>query len=387
MRVVIIGGKLQGTEAAYLANKAGWETLLIDKKDHRPAQGLSHEFEQFDISNGRRFQEAVKGADMIIPALEDRGALKALNDHSRYLDLPLIFDEKAYHVSNSKVRSNALFKEIGVLQPPAGPECGFPLIAKPSHASGSIGVNKLLNVDDYERFVCEQKNVSVPWVFQKYIDGPSFSIEVIGSKDRFSPLQVTELVMDKGYDCKQVIAPVNLSQQLVGDFEQLAIRLAKTLGLQGIMDVEVILNCGQLYVLEIDARLPSQTPTAVYWSSGCNILKLLRETARNDLLSKRMSTELRAVIYEHVCVSSGTLLSAGEHLLAKAGPLHIEYDFFGADEAITDYVDGKSHWVATLIHAEATLSAVWAKRERAIASICKGCCIDRIVDSKLNPNQ
>ena len=41
MRLLIVGGKLQGTEAAYLAAKAGWETVLVDRREAVPAAGLA----------------------------------------------------------------------------------------------------------------------------------------------------------------------------------------------------------------------------------------------------------------------------------------------------------------------------------------------------------
>ena len=37
MRLLIVGGKLQGTEAAYLAGKAGWETVLVDRREDYPS--------------------------------------------------------------------------------------------------------------------------------------------------------------------------------------------------------------------------------------------------------------------------------------------------------------------------------------------------------------
>ena len=43
------------------------------------------------------------------------------------------------------------------------------------------------------------------------------------------------------------------------------------------MDVEVILDDGVMKVLEVDARLPSQAPTTVYWSTGINIVQILGE--------------------------------------------------------------------------------------------------------------
>ena len=37
MRLAVVGGKLQGTEAAYLAGEAGYEVVLIDRRADSPA--------------------------------------------------------------------------------------------------------------------------------------------------------------------------------------------------------------------------------------------------------------------------------------------------------------------------------------------------------------
>ena len=37
VRVGVVGGKLQGVEATYLARKAGWEVVVIDQDPNPPA--------------------------------------------------------------------------------------------------------------------------------------------------------------------------------------------------------------------------------------------------------------------------------------------------------------------------------------------------------------
>ncbi len=44
MLIAIIGGKLQGLEALYLARKAGYKTLLIDKNPDATATRLCNQF-------------------------------------------------------------------------------------------------------------------------------------------------------------------------------------------------------------------------------------------------------------------------------------------------------------------------------------------------------
>ena len=75
----------------------------------------------------------------------------------------------------------------------------------------------------------------------------------------------SRLHMDAYYDCKGVNAPASLSRELASTFKKISVDIARTLNLKGIIDVEAILNEGKLKVLEIDARLPSQTPTTVFF--------------------------------------------------------------------------------------------------------------------------
>jgi pyrrolysine biosynthesis protein PylC len=77
------------------------------------------------------------------------------------------------------------------------------------------------------------------------------------------------------------------------------------------------------------------------------------------------------VIYEHVRVRSNQLEIAGEHIMSGTDALHIYRDFFGADEAITNYATDRDDWVATLIFAEENLEAAWDKRNRIVSGITK----------------
>jgi len=115
-------------------------------------------------------------------------------------------------------------------------------------------------------------------VAQQYLTGPQFSIGVTGVPGRHPALCVTDLHMDRGHDCNRVTAPARLSSRHVLRLEEMALTLAEAIGLKGIMDLEVIFDQGDLKLLEIDARFPSQTPMPVYWATGINMVQLLAET-------------------------------------------------------------------------------------------------------------
>jgi len=369
MLVAVIGGNLQGVEATYLSHKAGWEVMVIDKNPAVPASGLCDSFVQLDVTSEIDLRQSVRGVDIVIPALENDDALAILGRFTKTKDIPYVFDSRAYSISASKAKSNRLFAQLGVPAPKSWPNCGFPVMAKPNKGSGSAGV-RILN--DLEELRCHFP-MSMPsddWVLQEFLAGSSFSQEVIGFSGQYQALPVTDLAMDAIYDCKRVLAPTELGAKLIAEFGQTSVAIAKALELRGLMDVEVIVNSGEVKVLEVDARLPSQTPTAVYWSTGLNMVQMLGEFfLHGSIKSSSSRKEPQGVVYEHIRVSPNLLEVAGEHIMTGTGPLQIHQDFFGADEAITNYAHGRGEWVATLIISGTDRGDAWAKRCHVIKEI------------------
>jgi pyrrolysine biosynthesis protein PylC len=377
--VAIAGGNLQGVEAAYLSQKAGWDVLVMDCKPAVPAKGLCQSFVQLDVTSEKDLAQVLRDVDLVIPALENDAALACLDRVTRNNGIPFAFDSAAYAISSSKIKSEQLFKKSDVPTPARWPKCKFPVVAKPDRGSGSQGVKIFNNITELQDTL---KPPSPEWLIQEFIPGPSYSLEVIGVPDRYITPQVTDLAIDGQYDCKRVTAPSNLAGALISEFEALSLILAEAINLNGIMDVEVILHEDELKVIEIDARLPSQTPTAVYWSKGLNMVQILGElflNRRSNLPPD--SGHGYGVIYEHLRVSSNHLEIAGEHIMSGTEALHVYTDFFGADEAITNYARNRQDWVATLIVVEENIEVAREKRNSIIADIRKTFKLEMYLDS------
>lgn len=367
MKVAIIGGKLQGLEAAYLAGKAGWDVTVIDRVPGVPAAGLCQQFLLADITVQTNLKRFLQPFDMVIPALENHDALKCLQNYAQNDRTEILFDFDAYAITSSKIESDKLLSDIHIPTPTSNPEGGFPLIVKPSKGSGSTGI---CVVHDSKQLDSHLATAPGEQVIQKFVHGPSYSLEIIGHPGNYCPLQVTEIEVDPVFDCKRVIAPSGLSNKIIADFEYIAVTTAEALKLKGLMDIEVILDHDVLRVLEIDARLPSQTPITVLASTGINILQLLVEQHfRPSHEITGIPISQRGVVYEHIRVTGNTLTVTGEHAMTSAGPLHLEEGFFGADEAITCRSDNQTDWVATLILFAENRTAAWEKREAVIAEI------------------
>lgn len=385
MRIVVLGGKLQGVEATYLAHQAGWEVTLIDKDILAPATGLCDKFYHLDITGDEEeLARIIKGANLIIPAIEDKKVLKCLSQVAENTSIPLAFDMSAYDISASKQKSDLLFAEQDIPAPVYWPKSNFPVIVKPSDSSGSQGVRKISDSLELSSFLRTKKADKDNLIIQEFMEGPSYSLEVMGCKGKFITLQTTDLHMDKQFDCKRVLAPTSLEPGLESKFRDIGVKIAQAINLTGIMDVEVINHKGTLKVLEIDARLPSQTPTAVFKSSGINMLEHLFDIyVRGQLPDTPASLTNKAVLYEHIKVSGEGLETLGEHIMATAGPLRFRENFFGADEAITNFDGQRTSWVATLIVTGIDGKEVWEKRCAVIENIA-GHCVLQVISKMEN---
>ena len=351
--VAIIGGKLQGTESVALARLAGIHSILIDKNPNCPASTMADEFVCGDICGdeaaNRRADDAVIEAliraDFVLPAMENQAVLDACVSICQGKNLRLAFDPDAYQISSSKILSDKLFHENNIPAPAYYPDCQGPYIIKPTGESGSAGVTKVSTHEEATAFLDEkaketgksQADIRQEWIIEEYLTGPSYSIEVIGNGREYRTYGITQIHMDDVYDCCKVTAPCPISDEQEMEFRRMGKKLGELVGLKGIMDVEVIDDEGVLKVLEIDARIPSQTPLAVYYSTGVNLLEELADITLNGEFKARTSQRItpdadkdsinlidmdrRWVCYEHY-VKEGTEISqVGEHIMSDAKPL------------------------------------------------------------------
>ena len=205
----MVGGKLQGTEAVYLAAKAGHETVLVDRHEDPPASALADRFVVVDITADEdRARTLARSCDAVLPACEDLATLSWLAERVPRWDVPLLFDLDAYLISQSKAASRHLFAELDVPRPAAWPECGFPAVVKPDSASGSEGVRVVTCDEELRTASASLEAAGHEVVVEEYVAGPSLSLEVLAWGGAAVALQVTGLEFDAAYDCKRVVAPV-----------------------------------------------------------------------------------------------------------------------------------------------------------------------------------
>jgi pyrrolysine biosynthesis protein PylC len=80
---------------------------------------------------------------------------------------------------------------------------------------------------------------------------------------------------------------------------------------------------------------------------------------------------LHGAVYEHIHVSGDRLKISGERIMTERGSLSLLENFFGADEAITNFEPDRDSWVATLIFCGPNRHEACEKRNRSIAEIAR----------------
>jgi len=217
-------------------------------------------------------------------------------------------------------------------------------------------------------------------VIQEFVRGKSISIEMVGNGSRSVSFVTTEVVLDDGYDCKMVkCGPDTVDRNTDALFKRAGESIADRIGLNGIMDLEAIVHDGIPKMIEIDARIPSQTPIAVLHASDINLLEAL-VSSKNNKMPAKGSHAKRYSIYEHLTVRDGYLYSNGEKEFSHVSSLRLEKGLFGCDEVLCDYSPGSSEWRGTFISSGSTEKESIKKRDNYIEKILKECNLSGFID-------
>ncbi|UWG98170.1 3-methylornithine--L-lysine ligase PylC [Dehalobacter sp. DCM] len=369
INILIIGAKLQGVEAIYLAKKAGYYVTVIDHNAEAPGRDLADEFINADIFDEEAVLSVLSKAEVVLPVIEDADVLAKVQAYGQRLGLKVLFDLKAYTISRSKTNSNDLFFKNNLPVPKIYPDCTFPVILKPDGESGSRNVIKAYSQSEIEAYL--EGHIGEQTVVQEYLEGASYSLEVIGDGEHFYFPQITEVVVADDYDCKRIIAPAAIGETEKQQMLAIGQSLAESLKIKGIFDIEVISHKGKLKLLEIDARLPSQTPVSVYHSTGMNMVHMMTELALGNSESVRILPAKQVCIYQQIHVSGGKITVAGEHMIASCRHLKIREGLFGCKEAITDYEEGSHNWKGIIIVVGESQEKAYAAFDRFIGQMKK----------------
>ena len=241
------------------------------------------------------------------------------------------------------------------------------------------GVSVAFNQQEIDKGLETVRRLGDEPVIQEFVHGRSMSVEVIGNGETARSFVTTEVVLDHNYDCKMVRCfPDLLSPEEDELFGRIGRDVAEAIGLNALMDVEAIDTPKGLRVLEIDARIPSQTPAAIWTGAGINLLEELVASRTGKETGRENSG--RSGIYWHLYQQDGVLRTSGEKEFGHVRNPRMERGLFGSDDSITDYEPGKRDWHGTFMVSGDTPAEAEARRESVINRIIEECQVDTFID-------
>lgn len=325
----------------------------------------------------------LKNVDAMLPTTENREALISLQKLCCEIQIPYMQDNTAFWVTSDKRETEKFLRKLHVPQPKPWHECSFPVIAKPVSGSGSENVSLVNSEAQLNKLLKGKQTRSEEFIIQEFIEGVALSLEALGLDGKPLTLQVTQLEFDSQFGCKRVFAPAEVAGNINLQLKEITRKIVGGLKLTGLTDVQAIVDKDSIAkVNEINARIPSQTPTVVFHSTGINMVELLLKLYLESKLPSVEFKRTNAVIYQHVLIFKKTLKVVGEHVLAEAKNLALKTKFMGADEAITNIgeYDNSDNCVATLIVKDTSLEKARHRMNQIIFNIMKDLQLSNFID-------
>lgn len=178
-----------------------------------------------------------------------------------------------------KNKTNKILEENGIKIPRSkiitkedtGIEFNFPIIIKPVNEGSSVDLFKFENKYDYNNQLDFIFKNHTEMLVQEFIRGREFTCGVIEKDSEVVPLIATEVILTRGelfdYEAKYTtggckeITPAEVDDITMKKIQDIAITCHKVLGCKSISRTDMIVQDGDIYVLEINT-VPGMTKTS-----------------------------------------------------------------------------------------------------------------------------
>ncbi len=183
----------------------------------------------------------------------------------------MVIDQNDYHHAKDSIR-----------------HLGLPVIIKPVKGGSSIGMDIVYSESDLSVSLENAFQYDRQVILESYIKGTEVTCGILGNNELL-PLPLIEIVPNQGYrffdyeakykpGATQEICPANIDDDLTLKVQECAIRAHKALGCRGCSRTDMIINDGEIYILETNT-IPGMTPTSLLpqaaQAGGLNFSQLL----------------------------------------------------------------------------------------------------------------
>jgi carbamoyl-phosphate synthase large subunit len=144
-------------------------------------------------------------------------------------------------------------------------EVGYPVLVRPSFVLGGRAMDIVFSEDHLNRFYreAEEANPGQPVLVDKYLLGKEAEVDVISDGEDTLVPGIMEHIERAGVhsgDSMAVYPPVALSDSVQSQMVVSACKIARALGVKGLMNIQFVIQDETAYVLEVNPRASRTVP-------------------------------------------------------------------------------------------------------------------------------
>jgi len=319
-KIVILGGGPnrigQGIEfdyccvhAAFALSEAGFETIMVncnpetvstdyDTSDRLYFEPLTEE-DVIELVRVEQRKGKVKGVIVQFGGQTPLKLAKALEAN----DIPILgTTPDAIDLAEDRERFQVLLGKLGLRQPRNGiatsfdqakriaEDIGFPVVIRPSYVLGGRAMEIVQDMTGLERYMREAVVVSgdSPVLIDSYLKNAiEVDVDALADRETVFVAGIMEHIEEAGIhsgDSACSLPPYSLDKDVIAELERQTIKLAKGLGVVGLMNVQFAIQNGDIYVLEVNPRA-SRTVPFVSKAVGIPLAKIASRIMAGEALA------------------------------------------------------------------------------------------------------
>jgi carbamoyl-phosphate synthase large subunit len=180
-------------------------------------------------------------------------------------------------LAEDRDRFEQLLTRLGIPKPPGravtqpeaavevATEIGYPVLVRPSYVLGGRAMEIVWNETDLRSYMRTSTEVSDdrPILVDKYIVGKEAEVDVISDGVDCLLPGIMEHIERAGVhsgDSMAVYPPQTLSQKVIDQIEDYAIRMAIALEVKGLMNIQYVIEGDEAYIIEVNPRASRTVP-------------------------------------------------------------------------------------------------------------------------------
>ncbi len=228
---------------------------------------------------------------------------------------------EAMDLAEDRDRFNALMDELGIAQPKGGTavskeealelahDIGYPVLVRPSYVLGGRAMDVVYSDDELETYIEEAVRVSPdkPILVDDFLeDAIELDVDAVSDGRTILIGGIMEHIETAGVhsgDSACMIPPRSLDEETLERVREVTEDIAEALKTKGLMNVQLAVKDGEVYVLEANPR-SSRTVPFVSKATGVPIAKLAAQVMAGETLS---SLEIDEQIPDHTSIKEVVL--------------------------------------------------------------------------------